>query len=122
MTNGRTNRKDENLYLGILLVALGALFLFDRMDVFDLHDAWQFWPFIIVAVGLSKIFTASKAEQAGTGLWLIFIGLWLYVSIEEIWDLGFRETWPAIVIAWGIGLVWKSFGRPWPFLRKDDAL
>lgn len=120
MSERKRNRTDENLFFGLLLVGLGLIFLFDRIDIFDLHDAWQFWPFILVAIGLAKAFTAPTTEKVGGGLWLAFIGAWLYVSLQEVWDLGFRETWPALLIVWGIGIVWKSFGRPWPFLRKEE--
>ena len=40
-----------------------------------------------------------------SGLWLIFFAAWWYVSYEELWGLSFYNSWAALLIAWGVGLV-----------------
>lgn len=114
------SRPDGGAFVGILLLALGGLFLLQNLDVIYVHSVWAFWPFILVAIGIQKVFSARDGDAVGSGLWMIFIGLWLYASIERLWGYGFSETWPALLIAWGLGMIWRSFGRPWPFLRKEN--
>ena len=114
-------RADGSVFIGILLLALGLLFLFDKLNVMEVGSIWSFWPFILVVIGIQKLTTGDTLDKVGSGLWMIFIGLWLYVSIEHLWGIGFSESWPALLIAWGIGMIWRSFGRPWPFLRKESV-
>ena len=96
------------LLWGVLLIAIGAVILLDRLDVIILHDyysLWHYWPLIMVAFGLNKLVAPVSAKQVLSGLWLIFFAAWWYVSYEELWNLSFYNSWPALLIAWGVGLV-----------------
>jgi hypothetical protein len=96
------------LLWGVLLIAIGAVILLDRLDVIYLHDyyaLWHYWPLILVVFGLNKLVAPVSAKQVLSGLWLIFFAAWWYVSYEELWNLNFYNSWPALLIAWGVGLV-----------------
>ncbi|MEG2961479.1 MAG: DUF5668 domain-containing protein [Janthinobacterium sp.] len=96
------------LLWGVLLIAIGAIILLDRLDVIYLHDyyaLWHYWPVIMVFFGLNKLLAPVSAKQVLSGLWLIFFAAWWYVSYEELWNLNFYNSWPALLIAWGVGLV-----------------
>ena len=96
------------LLWGVLLIAIGAVILLDRLDVIYLHDyyaLWHYWPVIMVFFGLNKLLAPVSAKQVLSGLWLIFFAAWWYVSYEELWNLNFYNSWPALLIAWGVGLV-----------------
>jgi hypothetical protein len=121
MTPEAKKKMDGSMFVGILLLGIGALFLLNNLDFIYVGRVWDYWPFILVALGIQKVVTAGSRDKVGSGLWLAFLGLWLFVSIQEIWDLGFRETWPALLIAWGVGIIWRSFDRPWPFDRKENV-
>jgi len=46
---------------GLLLVALGILFLLDNFTYLPVwHYVWRFWPLILIVFGLSKIFSSIK--------------------------------------------------------------
>jgi hypothetical protein len=60
---------------------------------------------------------AHHAAPLANGLWEIFFAGWWYVSFNHIWGLGFGETWPALLVAWGIGMLLRPlldniFARP----------
>jgi hypothetical protein len=96
------------LLWGVLLIAVGAIVLLDRLEVIYLHDyfaLWHYWPLILVVFGLNKLLTPVSAKQVLSGLWLIFFAAWWTVSYEELWNLNFYNSWPALLIAWGVGLV-----------------
>lgn len=96
------------LLWGVLLIAIGAVILLDRLDVIYLHDyyaLWHYWPLILLVFGLNKLLTPVSAKQVLSGLWLIFFAAWWYISYEELWNLSFYSSWPALLIAWGVGLV-----------------
>jgi formate/nitrite transporter FocA (FNT family) len=57
---------------------------------------------VIALVGLVKLFTARQAEQRAWGGFLVFLAMWIVASIEHLWDLSFRTSWPMILIAVGV--------------------
>eukprot|EP01133_Synstelium_polycarpum_P015886 gene15886-18879_t len=109
------------LLWGVLLIAIGAIILLDRLDVIILHDyyaLWHYWPVIMALFGLNKLLAPVSAKQVLSGLWLIFFAAWWYVSYEELWNLSFYNSWPALLIAWGVGLVIE----PLPSMKNKPPL
>lgn len=98
-----------SLVTGILLLIVGTALLLQNFEVIFIGSVWSHWPLGLVIIGLVKLFNVADAKQIGEGVWWIFIGLWLYVSVRHLYGLGFGDTWPALIIAWGISIVWKSF-------------
>lgn len=98
----------HQLLWGLLLIVVGAAILLDRLDVivlYDYYSLWHYWPIILAAFGVNKLLYPVSARQILSGLWLIFFAAWWYVSYEELWGLHFNNSWPALLIAWGVGLV-----------------
>jgi hypothetical protein len=96
------------LFVGVLLIGIGLLFLADNLYYLDIGPVWRYWPFILVLIGIQKLFNADDRDSVGSGVWLVFIGLWLFVSLNHIWGLGFGDSWPFLIIAWGISSIWRS--------------
>ncbi len=86
------------LFTGLVLIAVGILFLLDRLDVanfgFIVH---HYWPLIIVAFGVSHLLRG----RVWNGLWFIAIGSWLEVSVLRLFGLTFGSSWPLLLIAYG---------------------
>jgi hypothetical protein len=105
------------IIMGALFIIIGTVLLLQKLDVISLEELlgirsiWNAWPIIFVIIGLGKMIDAPTMKKIGEGVWWIFLGGWLYVSINHIYDLSFRETWPAIIIAFGINVLWESFAR-----------
>lgn len=56
-------RKRDSLVWGIVLIALGTIFLLDRFGL-DAWDAvWKFWPVILIVWGASKLFDGLKERD-----------------------------------------------------------
>jgi hypothetical protein len=56
-------RKRDSLVWGIILIALGTVFLLDRLGL-DAWDAvWRFWPVILIVWGASKLFDGLKQRN-----------------------------------------------------------
>ncbi|MFA6456265.1 MAG: DUF5668 domain-containing protein, partial [Bacteroidota bacterium] len=103
----------QDAVVGSLLILIGAVLLLHQLNIFYLYDlgidsVWQLWPFILVVIGIGKLVDAPTVYHIGHGIWWIFLGLWLYVSINHVYGLGFEETWPAMLIAWGVSMMWES--------------
>ena len=99
----------QQMVWGMALVAAGTVLLLDRFDIIELDfnplNFWRWWPWLLVISGVTKIIPPTTPRYFLNGLWEIFLAAWWYVSFNHIWGLGFGETWPALVVACGIGLL-----------------
>ena len=52
-----SNKKQESLFWGIVLLLIGAIFLMDNLGI-DI-DVWiiveDYWPLILIAIGIKQI-------------------------------------------------------------------
>ena len=104
--NSYTTRKQ--MMWGLVLIAVGVIFLLDRMDLVDLVDLrelWHYWPLLIVAVGINQTIGYPSAREFSKGLWTVFIGLWLFAVFEGFLGLTFRNSWPLFLLMWGLQMV-----------------
>lgn len=99
-------RIDANgLYAGTILIAIGVLFLLDRMDVVSF--GWMighWWPMFIVAFGVAHILKG----HAWTGGWMIGIGLWFEAIRFRVFGLRWSSGWPLILIAVGAATIVRA--------------
>jgi hypothetical protein len=97
-----------HVFIGSFLVLAGGALLLENFDLIDIGSVWRFWPLILVGLGIARMRAAASRREQGAGLWLLLLGLWLTVSILNIGGLTFSDTWPAIIIAAGLSMLWKS--------------
>ena len=98
-------RGHRNLATGLALILAGALFLLDNLRIVDLRLAWDAWPLFIVIFGVVRLI---DSRDRSSGLWLIAIGLWLFVNEYELWGLSYGDSWPLLVVVVGISMVFKA--------------
>lgn len=96
------------LITGGILILIGFLFLVDELSWFHVGHVFSLWPFILVVIGISKMIGTRSTHDFISGSWLIFLGLWLYVSIQNVLGLSFAVTWPFILIFWGLTMIAKE--------------
>ncbi len=90
---------------GIWLVALGVLLLLGQLDVIDAGEViGQWWPLIIIAVGVMQL---AERPRAPTGpLIVITVGaLLLGTRLDVLPDRVWRYMWPVGLILVGLTLV-----------------
>ena len=101
--NNYTARKQ--MMWGLVLIGVGLIFLLDRMDILDASSVWHYWPLLLVVVGINQTIGYPSANEFKTGLWTIFIGLWLFAVFEGLFGLTFRNSWPLVLLMAGVQLV-----------------
>lgn len=111
----------KQIMWGIVLIAVGLVFLLDRMDLVDLRSVWHYWPLLIVAAGINQTIGYPSAKEFSNGLWTVFIGLWLFAVFEGILGLTFRNSWPLFLLMWGLQLLLSPLiNRRFPHLKEHD--
>lgn len=90
---------------GLVLVIVGVTFALDQMDLIDIHGLWHYWPLLIVISGINKMIGYPSAKHFISGLWSVFLGLWLFAVFEHMFGLTFGNSWPFLVIACGVSMI-----------------
>lgn len=98
----RRRQRHQHWGTGLILIALGTLFLLDRLGIIEPGTLRQYWPALIALVGLGRLVTAHEPTQRVWGGFLIFLAGWLYASIQHLWGFSFHTSWPLILIAVGV--------------------
>ncbi|MES2114874.1 MAG: DUF5668 domain-containing protein [Pseudomonadota bacterium] len=115
-------RLRKQLLVGVLLIVAGTLVLLDRMNWLDLDldlvSLWHYWPWLMVVLGIHNMLPPTTPRLFLNGLWKLFFAAWWYVSFEHVWGLDFRQTWPALLVAWGVGMVLQPAVRNY-FVRGE---
>ena len=92
---------------GLLLIAAGSTFLVDQMGIIDAHELWHYWPLLLILIGAVRMVAWRTAGDVTSGLWTIFIGAWLLANVEGWFGIDFRNSWPILLIAWGVTVLLK---------------
>jgi hypothetical protein len=93
----------EGLSGGIMLIGIGVLFLVDSID---------FWPWILLVVGLAGV-PESIAEE---GFWAGLQGLIWMGGLAVLFETG--AIWPGILILVGLSIMSGALVRPGSYKRK----
>jgi len=104
-TENNSYRQRKQMMWGLVLIAVGVAFLLDRMDVLDIATPWHYWPLLLVVAGINQTIGYPSAREFTSGLWTVFIGLWLFAVFEGLLGLTFRNSWPLFILMWGLQLV-----------------
>ena len=102
------NRKIDKgaLLNGLMLIAIGLLFLLDRLHIEDFGDLIRlYWPCIIILFGISHML---RRESLWSGAWLVTVGIWLQIVHLHLFGLNFRNSWPLFLIALGSMLTLRA--------------
>jgi predicted membrane protein len=105
----RRSARPPGMAAGIVLIAIGTLFLLDHMGILEAGHLFRFWPLIIIVVGLVKFF--NEQSRVG-GAIVIVVGVVLQLATLGIMRLSWGTLWPVILIVVGLAMVWSRFEMP----------
>jgi hypothetical protein len=89
--------KSGQLFWGLFLLTIGALFLFTKYDVIysDFSFVWDLWPLIFVLWGAIVIFKNSLVRPIISALFGIFLAVMFFGIIANIFSgFGFSSSRP----------------------------
>jgi hypothetical protein len=106
-----TNADARRGLFGLALVAVGVLMLLGQLELIPQLHLWQYFaPAVLIVLGVGRMLAPTRAGGRGRGgLLLVAIGVWLLLGNLHVWSL--RHSWPLVLIAVGLGIVWKAVGR-----------
>jgi predicted membrane protein len=97
--------------VGLVLVALGGLFLLDQAGSIDAGQIiGDWWPLAIIAVGLAQL-AAHPRSPLGPLIVAAFGGVLLFTQLELISAAVAEYLWPAALMMLGLVILLRRPGR-----------
>jgi predicted membrane protein len=104
----RWHSPGRHLFSGLLFVTIGAIFLLGNMGIVEVDRILRFWPVILIAAGMFKIFESGTDYGESSGIfWVVIGGLFLLGNLG-ILRVAFRDLWPVVLIGIGALMLWRS--------------
>jgi hypothetical protein len=100
------------LIAGLVVIGLGLWLLFLQLDVVRIDPPWEWWPLILVALGLGKLLGAGSHRERLGGVWLMGLGGGLIVHFLGWFGLYWDNSWPLLLVAAGAVIVWRAGADP----------
>lgn len=100
------------MIIGLGVIAVGILFLLRNVGVLYFDDIWQYWPVILIVVGISKLTSIHSAHQVTSGIIIGGIGtIFLLRNLGYIYGNIWEYIWPGVLIAVGLSILVKHLER-----------
>lgn len=114
---GRNEDRLSGLLWGLGMVFVGTVILLQYLDLLSFRVWREWWPLVIVAIGIGQVVASRTAKGIGDGVSMVLMGGWFYVAANQIWDLSWRNSWPLALVAVGMGMVVRSIAAG--FIGRD---
>ena len=96
----------RHVAFGVIIMALGLLFLMDKLEMVQQAVLGLFWPGVLVAWGFKRIVWPSRPGREVGGVWMALTGGLLVLDQLSIVHL--RESWPLFVIIGGMLMIFRA--------------
>jgi predicted membrane protein len=113
----RHHHRGHGLFLGLVLIAWGGLLFLRETGVLDpALRARDFWPLVLIGLGLSIAVRRRRFGSVLVGLAVALLGGGLLA--ERLgYAVGAAHLWPILLIAAGLSFILSAFTRPRHALR-----
>lgn len=106
-----SNNQNRTLGIGLLIIAIGLVILFHRLNVFSpwLEDVLISWQMLLIVIGIWNLFF-SQGKVAG--IILIAVGGFFLIPDLFILPHDFRRNfWPVLLIVVGLFILFRAFPK-----------
>jgi len=115
-------RFTPQLFVGIIVIVVGVLMTLDNLQVLDVGRYLRFWPTALILLGLIKVLN-SRDGMGGSfgGFVFVALGTWLLLEQTALVRVSFWDIWPALLVFFGLFLVWQGLSGPRPQSALKDS-
>jgi predicted membrane protein len=93
------------IVFGLLIIAAGVLLLLNSMDLGVAIDIGDYWPVILIVIGLGKIVQPRHSRQLYWGIVIGIVGVLFLLNNLGYLHFWFKDLWPVILILLGIEIL-----------------
>jgi len=114
-------RFTPQLFVGVIVILVGVVMTLDNLQVLEAERYLRFWPAAVIALGLVKVWSSRDGVGgAFGGFMFVVIGTWLLLEQTALVRVSFWEMWPALLVFFGLFLVWQGVSGPRRRLTEDS--
>ena len=95
-------RSSGAMIAGLTIIAIGAILLLNQLGILPHGIVLQFWPVVLIVIGLMKIFTTKDRGELLSGGCFIAAGVLLQTNSLGITHITWSQAWPLFIIAVGL--------------------
>lgn len=112
MKTDMTHRSlSSQVIMGGIAIAFGIVFLLDNLNIWDFNRAIQFWPAVLIVIGLVKIWDSRTSSGYLVGGVLATVGVLMILHRLGYIYFNVRTMWPLFLIGVGGFVIFKALAR-----------
>ena len=105
------HHRGHGIIPGLVLIAWGGLLLLREQGLLDPKlRAFDFWPLVIVGLGLATVLRRRGLGSVLLGLAVMLLGAGMLAQ-RLGYAVGVTHFWPVLLIVAGIGVIWNGATR-----------
>jgi len=101
----KRNYFNTRLVVGLLIIAAGILLLLKSLGYSSDYNVGDFWPVILIVIGLGKILRPKEYRQLYWGIVITAIGTLFLLNNLGYVHFWFKDLWPILLILLGIEIL-----------------
>lgn len=103
---------DAKIIFGLVIITAGLILFLENMDIIGYVNLWEWWPVLLILLGIGQIAQPKECRQTWSGLILLVVGLLFLGNNLDWFYFRFRDLWPIILILVGFAILKQSvWGR-----------
>jgi len=105
-------RNTGRLFVGLLVIGLGVVFLLDELEIADASAVIRWWPALALVYGVMMLIGIGCRRQVVAGSLVSILSGWLLLMRLDVVTYGPWEFWPVILVLLGASMVVSAMRRP----------
>jgi hypothetical protein len=102
------NKKVTAAVFGVMLIGIGVLFLLDNLEIYDAGQLRDYWPVLLIGLGLPSLIAPKDAGDAPWGVVTLAAGTFFLLRNLDVIDWSLRDIWPLFLVLAGVALIVRS--------------
>jgi hypothetical protein len=108
----RVDRSLIRLVIGLAIIVAGILFMLDNLGLVHAEHYLEYWPVVLVAIGIVQMVQTGSWVGYGWSLVWIVAGLWLLGQNVGLITISILALWPLLLVLIGGTIIWRAFPPP----------
>jgi len=104
-------RMTGRLVMGLIVIALGAVFTLDNLGVLDAGEVLAWWPVVLIAYGLARVTGVFCQRRTALGAVFTLAGGWFLLHNLGYVHFGLSDLWPLALVLLGASMVSRAMNR-----------
>jgi predicted membrane protein len=109
MDNKKRSYFNIKIVIGLLIIAAGTLLLLNRLGIGSDYNVGDYWPVILIVIGLGKIVQPKEYRQLYWGFIIMAVGALFLLNNLGYIHFWFNDLWPIVLILLGIEILRCGF-------------